>query len=153
VLIAVEGREAVHERPHVREVGVEDVRAVEVDFDVRRGVDFAAAVPANGGALFEDEDALPRLREPPRDRAAPDPRPGDDCVMRPASFVSVDQHALRLHAAYYTKSSDAAITTDSPRHPDSSSPVTVRAIPFATFFFSDSGMFYPMYGRNAGASA
>ncbi len=87
VLVAVERREAVDERPDLGDVRVEDVRAVEVDFDARRLVRLAADVPADGGALLEDEHAAARLGEPPRERATPDARAHDERVERIRSLI------------------------------------------------------------------
>ena len=72
VLVAVELGEAADEVPHRHVVRVEDVAAVEMHLDARRGVGLAADVAANCAARFEDEDLPPRLRETARDRAAPE---------------------------------------------------------------------------------
>ena len=71
VLVAVERDEAVHERPHVVEVRVEDVRAVGVDLDAGFGVSLAPHVPARCRATFEHEYLAPFFGQHARNRAPP----------------------------------------------------------------------------------
>ena len=79
VLVAVERDEAVHERPHVVQVRVENVGTVGVDLDAV-GIGLAPHVAARSRAALEHEHLAPILCQHARDRASPDAGPGHDDV-------------------------------------------------------------------------
>ena len=80
MLVAVEGDEAVRKGPDVGKVRVEDVGAVEVDFNPGFRVGVAADVAADGIALFENQDFPSFLGKATGEGAAPDSGSGDDGV-------------------------------------------------------------------------
>ena len=81
VLVAVELYEAVDEVPHLRDVRMEDVRAVGVYLDAGLFVDLAAHIAAHDRTLLQDQHPLAGLRETPRDCAAPDAGASYKCII------------------------------------------------------------------------